>query len=115
VVVIMGLSTAGEWIAWAGVVLPLAALAWSAVFYTLVRQREVHHQEYHRFFEIMDHLGQQGGSIASKMAAAYELRKYPEYRDVIINICEKAKVDGAAAQMLREEMLATAEFLKAGK
>lgn len=111
----MNLSTAAEWIAWAGVVIPLMALAWSAVFYTLARQREVQHQEYQRFFQIMDHLGQSGGSIASKMAAAYELRKYPEYTDVIVNICEKARIDGAAAEMQKEEMLATAEYLKAQK
>lgn len=108
----LGLSTAAEWIAWAGVVIPLAALAWSAVSYTLAHRREVQHQEYQRFFQIMDHLGQSGGSIASKMAAAYELRKYPEYADVIINVCEKAKVDGGAADMLKDEMLATAIFLR---
>jgi hypothetical protein len=115
VVVTMNLSSAAEWIAWAGVVIPLAALAWSAVFYTLARQREVQHQEYQRFFAITDHLGQQGGSIASKMAAAYELRKYPQYTDVIVNICEKTKIDGSAAAMLSEELLATAEYLKAKK
>ena len=52
----MNLSTAGEWLAWAGIVIPLAALAWSAVFYTLARRREVSHQEYQRFFQIMDHV-----------------------------------------------------------
>ena len=47
------------------------------------------------------------------MAAAFELRKYPQYADVIINICEKAEIRGAASEMLREEMVATAEFMKA--
>ena len=108
----MGLTNAAEWIAWAGVVIPLAALAWSAVFYTLSKRREILHQEYQRFFQIMDHLGKDGGSIASKMAAAYELRKYPEYAQVIVNICEKADVTGPAAAMLKEEMAATAEFLR---
>lgn len=109
----MGLSSTQEWIAWAGVVVPLMALAFSAVTYSLAKKREVQHQEYQRFFQIMDHLGQQDGSIASKMAAAYELRKYPSYAEVIINICEKAEVRGAASEMLREEMAATAKFLKA--
>jgi hypothetical protein len=115
VVVKLSLTTAGEWIAWAGIVIPLAALAWSAVFYTLARRREVQHQEYQRFFTITDHLGHQGGSIASKMAAAYELRKYPDYTDVIINICEKTEVTGPAAAMLKQELVATADYLKARK
>ncbi|MBL0924700.1 MAG: hypothetical protein IBJ12_09595 [Sphingomonadaceae bacterium] len=111
----MNLSTAAEWIAWAGIVIPLAALAWSAVFYTQTKRREVEHQEYQRFFTITDHLGQQGGSIASKMAAAFELRKYPEYADVIIRICENTNVEGGSAKMLKDELLATAEFLKASR
>lgn len=68
--------------------------------------------EYQRFFEITEHLGREGGSIASKMAAAYELRKYPEYRDVILNICEKTIIAGPAAEMLKAELLATADFLR---
>jgi len=111
----MNLTVAAEWIAWAGIVIPLAALAWSAVFYTLARHRETRHQEYQRFFQIMDHLGHPDGSIAAKMAAAYELRKYPQYAEVIINICEDAEIEGVAAQMLKNEMLATAVYLKAGK
>jgi hypothetical protein len=111
----MGLSNAGEWIAWGGIVLPLLAMAWSAVTFSQAKRREVKHMEYQRFFEIMDHLGQQGGSIASKMAAAFELRKYPEYTSVIVNVCEKASVDGSAAAMLKEEMAATAKYLKGVK
>ena len=60
----------------------------------------------------MDHLGHEGGSIASKMAAAYELRKYPEYRDVIIRMCEQADVRGPSGKMLKDEMMMTAEYLK---
>ena len=108
----MNPSTWQEWFAWAGVVVPLAALAWAAVFYTLTRRREVHFQEFERVFKVMDHLGQEGGSIASKMAAAYELRKYPEYREVIIRLCRQTEVAGSSAKMLKDEMLLTADFLE---
>ena len=89
----------------------MASLAWAAVFYTLTRRREVAHQEFERFFKVMDHIGQGEGSIASKMAAAYELRKYPEYRDVIVRMCEQAEVQGGSAKMLKDEMMLTANFL----
>lgn len=108
----MTLTTWQDWIAWAGIVLPLAALAWAAILYVLTRRRETQHQEFERFFKVMDHLGQSSGSIASKMAAAYELRKYPEYRDVIIRLCEQAEFEGVAAQMLQNEMLLTAEEMR---
>jgi len=108
----MGLTTIQDWIAWAGVVLPLASLAWAACFYVLTRRREVQHQEFERFFKVMDHLGHENGSIASKMAAAYELRKYPQYRETIIRLCEGADIRGPAAQMLRDEMALTAEHMR---
>jgi hypothetical protein len=66
----MGLHSIQDWIAWAGVVVPLCALSWAAIFYTLTRRREVQHQEFERFFKVMDQLGHSNGSIASKMAAA---------------------------------------------
>jgi hypothetical protein len=108
----MNLSSPGEWLAWAGVVVPLAALAWAAVFYTISHRREVSHQEYKRFFEVTNHLGDHGGSIASKMAAAFELRRYPQYKSVTINICERTEVKGPSAQMLIDELQATADFLR---
>jgi hypothetical protein len=109
----MTLSTWQDWVAWAGIVIPLLSLAWAAAFYVWNRRRELDHQEYHKIFEIMDHLGQSGGSIASKMAAAYELRKYIAYKDVILRLCDQVNIDGNAAKMLSNELKRTAEYLKA--
>jgi len=47
------------------------------------------------------------------MAAAYGLRKYSDYADVVINIGEKTEITGSSVAMLHEEMLAEADFLKA--
>ena len=98
--------------AFAAVVVPLCGLAWAAVFYTIARRREIKHHEFERVFKVMDHLGQTGGSIASKMAAAYELRKYPQYSDVIIRLCEQADIVGPSSKMLKDEMMLTAQILK---
>jgi hypothetical protein len=110
----MTLTTWQDWIAWAGIVIPLTSLAWAAGFYVITRRREVQHQEFERVFRVMDHLGQQGGSIASKMAAAYELRKYPEYSEVIIRLCEQAEVTGSASEMLQNELRLTAALMRKG-
>ncbi|MDE3060747.1 MAG: hypothetical protein KGJ06_07030 [Pseudomonadota bacterium] len=93
-------------------VLSLAVLAWSAWNYVYVKKHELHREHYQRFFEVTEHLGKTGGSIASKMAAAFELRKFPEYTDVIIRLMENTNVTGEAAQMLKNEMQLTANFLK---
>ncbi len=59
----------------------------------------------------MDHLGQPGGSIASKMAAAYELRKFATYNEVIIRLCEDVKIEGEATEMLKRELELTKKHL----
>ena len=104
-----------EWVAWGGIVLPLGTLAWAAIWYVLVRRDEAKHQVYLRFFSAMEQLGGQQGSIAAKVAAAYELRKFPEYREVIVRVCEKSQehVVGPSAQMLIDELVLTANAMKA--
>ncbi len=108
----MGLHSVQDWIAWGGIVIPLFAMAWAAIFFVLTRRREVHFQEFERLFKVIDHLGEAGGSIASKMAATYELRKYPDYKDVIIRMCEQTETTGSMGKMLKDEMLKTADFLR---
>jgi hypothetical protein len=101
-----------DWVAYLGLVVPLCVLAWSGATYALALRNRNAHSRFERFFQVMDHLGQQGSSIASKMAAAYELRKYPEYKDVVIRLSEQVIVDGPSAKMLADELRLTADYMK---
>lgn len=56
--------------------------------------------------------GVKDGNVAAKMAAFYEMRKYPEYAEVIIRLCEGASVAGTEGALLKEEMMKTAEYLR---
>ena len=105
-----------NWMTWVAAIVPLWAIAWAAYHYVSLRRVDEEDKKFNRFFVVMDHLGREG-SVASKMAAAFELRKFPEYAEVIIRMCEKVKVDGVSAQMLRDELNLTADFLskKSGK
>ena len=60
----------------------------------------------------MDHFGKENGSIAAKMAAAFELRKLPEYAEVIIRLLEQAPITGSAAPMPKSELDLTVECLR---
>lgn len=93
--------------------LPLTTLAWAAAFLVLTWRSEVNHKRYEKFFSLMDRVGEQGSSIAGKMAAVYEMRKYPEYRDVIIRLCQDAEIDGAAKELLEREFDLTAQHFGA--
>jgi hypothetical protein len=108
----MSLDQLAQFASVLGVVLPLSALAWSAVVYVGVKREETRHKEFQKFFEVMDYFGKPGSSVASKMAAAYELRRFPEYKDVIVRLAEKAAFEGSTAGMLKEELDLTASFLK---
>ena len=98
-----------DWIAWAGIVLPLTALAWAAVFFVFTWREENKHKRYEKFFSLMDRVGEQDSSIAGKMAAVYELRKYPEYKDVIVRLCQDGQIAGSGKGMLEREFDLTAK------
>lgn len=105
----MSPQTWQDWIAWAGLVLPLAALAGSAASFVHTWRGELKHKRYQKFFELMELVGKQDGSIAGKMAAVYEMRKYPEYKEVIIRLCKDVQVDGYAKELLEREFDLTAK------
>ena len=108
----MDLKTATDWLTWGALVLPLFALAWAAVQYVLTQKREQKHREYERFFDIMRKFGASDSTVPGNMAAAFELRQFPQYGDVIIRLCEEAPMVGGTAAMLNGEMARTAEFLR---
>jgi hypothetical protein len=101
-----------DWVAWAGIVLPLAILAFSALLYVRTEMTKAKTERYNRFWEVMRSAGAQDGNIASKMAAFFEMRSYPEYTDVIIRLCENTRVVGSEGELLKAEMLHTSEYLK---
>jgi hypothetical protein len=100
-------------VAWLGLVIPLAALAWAAILHVRTERREQQYREYQKFFEIMRELGSKESTVPGNMAAVFELRKFPEYKDVIVRLCEDAPLEGTATKLLAREMSMTAEYLKA--
>ena len=77
-------------VAWLGVVIPLFALAWSA-FQWIGIQKELQRQKrFERFFATIMRVHNADRSLISQMAAVFELRNYPEYRELVIRICVRA-------------------------
>lgn len=89
------------------------ALAYAAIVHVRNQRRQIDRESYLRIFEVAEHLGSRGGSIASKMIAAYELRKFPEYGDVVSRVCDlPVEGDGGAADLLKAEMSKTKAVLR---
>lgn len=99
-----------DWIAWAGLVLPLSALSWAAVFFVKTWRGEIMHKRYQKFFSLMDIIGgPEDVSIVGKMAAIYELKRYPEYREVILRLCRDLTIVGSGKDILERELDLTAK------
>ena len=111
----MELTKFTDWVAWAGIVLPLTVTAVSAALYIWLEFRKQKNRRYDNFYVLMDQIGRNNSSIASKMAAISELKRYPEYRDVIVRLCCDAEVLEAdlPATMLRNEFELTARHFGA--
>lgn len=62
----------------------------------------------------MTFIDSKGGTIATKVAAVYRLREFSQDREFIIRFCETQRdnIQGEAAKLLRDEMDATAAFLR---
>lgn len=58
--------------------------------------------------------GQKEGSLLSKVAALYELRRFPEYSDVIVRMTEAPEIigGGRAKAVLEQEFKLTHEAMR---
>ena len=104
-----------EWLAWAGVVIPLLTLAWAAIVYVRGEQRKIRSQEFEQLFKVMDLIGSDRGNQPSQMAAIFELRNYPNYKDVIVRMCQNISVSGKSAETIKRELELTSRFLSGDK
>jgi len=109
----MGLADWKDWLARAGIVLPLCVLAFSAWRFTADRREQQKHRRFEHFFSVTDKIGQVEGSLLSKVAALYELRRFPEYAEVIVRMTEAPEIvgGGRAKTVLEQEFRLTHEAM----
>jgi hypothetical protein len=102
-------------VAWLGVVVPLFGISWAAIQHVRTEKRDQKFQEYRKFFEIMINFGFKDSTVPGNMAAVFELRKFSQYKEVIIRLCENSLFEGNPTQLLAREMALTADALRATK
>ena len=99
---------------------PIAVIAGSAVAYVIKLFQDAAERRRKHFFELMQFIDGPG-TIATKVAAIYQLRNFPKHRDFIIRFCEtqrdnvsaaSAKVGAAAVESVVAELDATRDFFK---
>lgn len=102
-------------IAWLGIVVPLAALAYSAISFVRNQRREQDYREFHKLHDLVKELGTAGTTILGNVAVAYELRKFPQYRELLVRTLSDIDIRGSRADMLRRECALTIEHLEKTK
>lgn len=95
-----------------GVVLSMMTIAGSAVAYVIRVYSDARRRRRNQFFELMQKLDERG-TIASKLAATYQLREFPEHREFIIRFCtsQQENTTGDGSQLLIGEFKRTVAFL----
>lgn len=63
----------------------------------------------------MKELGTAGTTVLGNVAVAYELRKFPQYREVIVRALTDIEVRGTRADILKREFALTIDFLEMQK
>jgi len=102
------------WVTLTGFAAPLLALAGSAVAYVIKLYLDFADRRRNQFFELMQFIDNKDGTIATKVAAVYELRRFPQNRDFIIRFCltQRENVVGAASHSLIDELDCTLEAMR---
>jgi hypothetical protein len=101
------------WVTLLGFVVPFIALAGSAVAFVLKVYRDGADRRWNQFFELMKFIDSKDLPIATKCAAAYQLRHFPEHKEFIIRFCQNQRlnIEGSAAAALIMELDGTREAL----
>ncbi|WP_031237101.1 hypothetical protein [Asticcacaulis sp. AC460] len=105
------LSRPEDMIAWGLLILPLIVIAWSAVWFASVEAERNRYERYKRFHAIMEQLARSDGATADKMAAAYELRNYREYKDIISKIFIDGRVRHDSGDALQKQLKETLDHI----
>lgn len=112
----MGLETVVDWLTWLGVVIPLVVLACQGWRYVNIQKDAGRQQEFVNFFHTLERVNNKDGSLILQMAAIFELRNYPKYKDVILKICDDAQSIFSTDDLrVLDQFEATASFLRAIK
>ena len=70
--------------------IPLVTIAGSAVVYVVKLYQDSAERRRNQFFELMQFIDSDR-PIATKVAAAYELRRFPEHKDFIMRFCQNLR------------------------
>jgi hypothetical protein len=102
------------WVTLLGFAAPLLAIAGSAVAFVVKQFQDARERRRSQFFELMQYIDSDA-PIATKVAAVYELRRFPEHKDFVIRFCEGQReiVSGGGAQLLVDEMDHTRDAMRA--
>jgi hypothetical protein len=111
----MKLASALDWIAWAGLMLPLAVLAWSAVQFVNARKYERKHENYLKYFAIVKRLGEREKHGFETGAMLFELKNFEDQAEYTDRMLKHFRVEGPDEAFLSNEIRLTLEYLEKNK
>ncbi len=114
-VVMPMLSTYQDWIVLGMLVLPLIVIAWALTWRVLIEAERNRHERYRRFYSVMEQLSRSDAETAAKMAAAYELRNYREYADIVAKVFVDGRMRHDTTAALKQELAETLKHIERAK
>ncbi len=112
VVIRMSFSSYQDWIVWGMLVLPLIVIAWALTWRVLIEAERNRHERYRRFYSVMEQLSRSDSETAAKMAAAYELRNYREYADIVAKVFVDGRMRQDTTLALKQELAETLKHIE---
>ena len=114
----MSIDSLSTWIGIAIGLVSMAAFAWSAVRYVQVRRAEIHQQRFEniqRLVKLYANWSEQGQSVpmplAPQIAAVFEFRNYPEYRELFSLLLKHHRFNGPHADLINQLVAESIKYI----
>jgi hypothetical protein len=106
------LKTATDFVAWGLLVTPLVILAAVSLMRFIQKRENNRHERYLRFQTLLVTIANKDLDVGPKLAAAYELRRYPDYASVLNKIFVDGNVRQEGSEYLARQLRDTLKTMR---
>ena len=106
------LGTAADWIAWVALIVSVSVIAWAAFRYTGLEKSKNKQIRFENFYRTLERVHNKDQSLILQRAAIFELRNFPEYKKLIVRLCQDRQNLFPEVAMVQDEFQLTLNYFE---
>ena len=106
------LASVADWIAWSALIVSIVVIAWAAFRYVRLEQAKNEQTRFENFYRTLERVHNKDQSLILQRAAIFELRNFPEYKDLIVRLCRDRNSLFPTVELVQREFLLTLNYFE---